>query len=270
MFRAPPHARRRLSIGLAFAAWLLSCAAAHAQPIPPLGICEGSPEWPPFTYFQRVGGQPTRELTGFSVDVISTILKKADIAFRIDLLPWRRCLREVAAGDHYQIALNATASPEREATYRLTRSYYQTTGHYFYSRQRHPDGLTVQSVADLKRYKVCGLLGFNYSMYGLTSKEVEQASGDHADMLRRLQAGRCDLFVEQVEVMAGYRVTGRDLLADPDLAHQGVPGLPGTPFHMLVSRNAPRSQALLTTLNAGLTELAQSHQLDRLWAQYVR
>lgn len=268
-----PQTSRLAALCLAVSALGGSVARAQAQAPsngPVVGVCDGAPEWPPFTYFRRVDGRPSTELTGFSVDVVSAIFERAKRPFRVELLPWRRCLTEVAQGSTYQVALEASSNPEREATYWLSRPFYRTTGHYFYSRQRFPSGPEIAKAADLNRYRICGLLGFNYAMFGLDNQRVEQANGDHAALIRRLQSGRCDLFVEQIEVMVGYRILGQDLLADPDLGHQAVPGLPSTPFHMLVSRKIPQAQELLHLINTGLADLEARHELDRLWSKHTR
>jgi polar amino acid transport system substrate-binding protein len=247
-----------------------AATAASATADETVAICDGAPEWPPFTYFKREAGKPTEELTGYSVEVLSSILNKARLPFRIELLPWRRCLDEVARGARFQIALEASFSRERADTFLLTRPFYRTTSHYFYSRQRFPEGPKIERLADLKRYRICGLLGYNYALYGLASGAVDQANGDHTVLVKRLQLGRCELFVEQLEVIAGYRAVGPDLLADPDLGHAAIPGLPSSEFHMLISRQSRRGAELLRLIDAGIAELESTRQLEKLWAKHVR
>ena len=257
-----------LLLSAAWPAWGQASRAVGEAPA--VVICDGVAEWTPFTYFRRSGGVPTGELTGYSVEVVGSILRKAGLGYRIELLPWKRCLAEVARGDAYQIALDASYSEERARTYWLSRPFYRISSHYFFLRSRFPDGPSIQSATDLRRYRLCGLRGYNYEAYGVDAAGIDLSSGDYSVLLQRLKLDRCDLFVEKIEVLSGYAVTGRDLLADPDLGHRPIPGFPPSDFQMLISRNAPNAAELLRVINAGIVEMESSHQLDKLWAKYLR
>jgi len=232
-------------------------------------ICDDGAEWPPYTYYKRVNGRPSAELVGYSVDVIAAILKKAGIAYTLELLPWVRCQKEVAAGQRYQLALNASYSTERDRDYFLSLPYYRTTNYYFYSHNAHPQGLRIEQLSDIKRYRVCGLHGYNYATYGLAASDIDSGARNFTAVITKLHRGDCDLFLEKYEVLAGFAAIGQDMLGDAALGHQPVPGMQATEFHMMVSRRHEHGAELLRLINDGLRELQVSQQLRSMLAKYL-
>ncbi len=119
-------------------------------------------EWPPYTYYKRINGKKSKEIVGFSVDVVKEIFSKNDINFTITLLPWKRALLYVEYGKKFQIILSGTYSKERAEKYYISKPYYTTSAYYFYSRKHHPNGLNIKKKADYKKCKVAGLRGYNF------------------------------------------------------------------------------------------------------------
>jgi len=258
---------------------LVALALATVVPGPPwaagtvhgatIHICDDGAEWPPYTFYKRSGGVATKELTGFAVDVVTAILQKAGQHADIKLLPWARCQNELLTGTDYQMALNASYNDKRAKLYHLSRPYYRTTNYYFFSRKVHPTGLRIEQLADLRHFKVCGLYGYNYETYGLPAGSIDQGSYDFTTLIAKIHAGRCDLFLEKYEVMAGFTATGQPFLADSQLGREPVPGMTPTEFYMMISRQAAGSEQLLKTINVGLAELEASGQLARLLKKYL-
>lgn len=232
-------------------------------------ICDDAAEWPPYTFYKRSDGQATKELTGLSVDVVTVIFQKAGIDARIELLPWARCQKEVMDGTEYQLALNASYNETRAKAYYLSRPYYRTTNYYFYSKKVHPSGLRIDHLSDLHNYKVCGVFGYNYETYGLPPGSIDQGAYDFAALVAKTHAGRCDLFLEKYEVMAGFTAIGQPFLADMSLGHEPVPGMAPTEFYMMISRRATHAEELLKIINDGLGELEASGQMGRLAKKYL-
>lgn len=247
----------------------LACGAAPLS-LKTVEVCDDAAEWPPFTYFDRLpDGKATSRVMGYSVDVLNRILGPIGIQVRVQLLPWVRCLREVDAGTQFQVALNASMSEERKKRFWLTQPYYETTHAYFYSRKAFPTGLHLRSVADLKRYHVCGVHGYNYSAYGLRDDEVDRGALDFTRVIAKLHVKRCEVGLEKLEPVAGLRRLGHDALADPDLGWAEFPGLPKGEFHMMVSRQHPQGEALRDALDQGIKTLRESGQLQELRRRYL-
>lgn len=125
-------------ITLAFMAVLIA-STLSAQPVTLRGktisICDDGAEWPPYTYYKRVNEKKTRELVGYSVDVIREILDKHGIKFKLKLLPWKRCKQEMDKGEKYQMFLSGGLNPGRVKAYYITQPYYFTTIYCFWSKK---------------------------------------------------------------------------------------------------------------------------------------
>ncbi|NEX59987.1 substrate-binding periplasmic protein [Noviherbaspirillum galbum] len=241
-----------------------TAAAADAN----INACEDIGEWPPYTYLERENGKPTAKVTGFAVDVLRQIFKDQPAPPGIELLPWARCLKEVQNGSRYQMALNVSYSDERAKTYLLSQPYYLTSSNVFYSRKHHPAGLSIRKLADLQQFRVCGVAGYNYETYGLKPGMVDQGTQNFPSLISKLHAGRCDLFIEKYEVMAGFSAIGQPLLSDPDLGRATLEGVPPTAFHMAVSRDYPQGEKLVARINDGIASLKASGAMDRMLRRY--
>ena len=263
---------KRLRIpGLAWA--LLAClstaphlALAFDAPRPPLtvAICDDDNEWPPYSYFQRIDGKKTSDLAGYSIDVVHHIFSRHGIHYTIDLIPWTRCMAVASLGKQYGMVLNLSYNAERKRRFLLSRPYYATTSYYYYSRRNYPKGLAIHRLADLKKYRVCGLQGYNYEGYGLGAGEVDQGARSFPVLISKMKLGRCSLFMEKNEIMHGYATIGKDYLSDPDIGRAPIPGMKRDPFYFGISRRAPQAKELQALIDVELRHMEASGKLDEL------
>jgi polar amino acid transport system substrate-binding protein len=205
----------------------------------------------------------TGRVRGYSIRVLDAIMARHRIRYAIRLLPWTRCLAELKDGSRTQMSLDMTINDERSAVYHMTRPYYTTSGHYFYSRRSFPAGLRVERLEDIATFSVCGLKGYNYDKLKL--RYVDKGAQDYRALIAKLHAKRCDIFVEQYEALAGFGAIGMPLLDDPDLGHGAVPGIPPVAFSMAVSRRFRHAEALHRLLERELAQMDSSGELKRLW-----
>jgi hypothetical protein len=49
------------------------------------------------------------------------------------------------------------------------------------------------------------------------------------------------------------------------IAYEAVPGLPPSPFHMMMSRHTPYAEELLAVLNEGITEISAKDGTSAWW-----
>ncbi len=237
-----------------------------------LRICEDDAQWPPFLYYGRTGDSADRHVVGVSVDVLNRILGPKGITYEVDFVPWKRCQAMLVVGS-YDLAANASYSDERARTYRLSQPYYWLHSYYYYSRRQHPQGLKVDSLADLKHHRVCGLLGDNYATYGLQPADMDLLPHSYTQMIEKLHLGRCDLFIEKREIIAGFVATDPAMaraVNDPDLVGVPMDFVPATPFHFMVSPAPSWGPALVEVLNDGIADLQQSGELSRIMDRYIR
>ncbi len=237
-------------------------AAAGIQS--PIRVCDDIAEWPPFIYKDRNSRSTKTIVKGLSVDVIKDILSTQELKMDLELLPWKRCLSELERGHLYDMLLNASYSQERAEKYLFSIAYYTVTPHYFYSKKHYPNGLNILAKENLSQYRVGGMLGYNYSYWGLQEADVE-TSGIYSFevLISRLHHGTIDLFVENYEVIAGFSKVGRPLLVDKNLHYERVPDMEPTPFYMMFSRT-PRGEALRKLVNTGLQDWKDSGRLKKL------
>lgn len=243
--------------------------AALAADAPParlsIAICDDENEWPPYSYFQRVGGKKTAVLTGFAVAVIREIFTRRAVDYTIDLIPWPRCMAVATLGRQYGMVLNLSYNEERARAFLFSRPYYATTSYYYYSRRNHPRGLAIRGVSDIRKHRVCGVQGYNYEGYGMAPGEVDQGAKSFPALISKMQLGRCALFLEKDEVMTAYAAIGKDYLADPDIGKAPIPGMKPDLFYFGISKRFPRAEEIKLVIDEELQQMEASGKLGELW-----
>jgi polar amino acid transport system substrate-binding protein len=117
------------------------------------------------------------------------------------------------------------------------------------------------------------MLGYRFESFGIDSQNVDMGTISYEQLIGKLHRGRCDIFVQTREALAGlYLLNPKllDMLTDPTF--QGVP-LPGSPtrkLHIAVSPQVPQGQDLLRKLNQGLLEMEGHKQIDTLLMNYLK
>ena len=230
-------------------------------------ICDDGAEWPPYSYYQRMDGEPTQTIVGFSVDVIDRIFKRKGISYQLTLLPWKRCMREVAEGKRYHMFLSGGRNPERDRTYYISEAYYQMHPGSLFSKQHHPMGLAIAGREDLKNYRVCGINGYNYIVFGLAEDEIDTGSRDYDSLVKKLLNDRCDLSIDRLEILVGFKAIGKDFINHPDLDYQTIPGEATEPFHMMFTKN-DFGRRLQRIVDEGIRELKRSGDLEAIMGKY--
>lgn len=230
-----------------------------------IAVCDDENEWPPYSYYQRVGDTKTAVVTGFAVAVLDDIFKRRGVAYTIDLIPWARCLAVTILGKEYGMVLNMSHNTERAKSFLFSRPYYATTAYYYYSRQNHPAGLSIGGRADIRKYRVCGVQGYNYDGYGIPPGEVDQGAKNFEALINKVKLGRCAMFLEKDEIMMGYSTIGKHYLADPDLAKAPIPGMKPSLFYFAVSKRYPHAEQLRSLIDEELIQMESNGKLAALW-----
>jgi polar amino acid transport system substrate-binding protein len=223
-------------------------------------------QFPRFTFHKIVDGKQIEETTGYSVDMIQTILRAKGLDARVDLIPWYRCMAEVERGS-YDLLLDASNSEERAQKYLVTPPYYSRQNIYFYFKQRPPG--KVENANDLRRLRVCGQLGYNYSSWGILNADVDRGARNLKLAMEKLKLGRCDIVLSRIEEAEEYRFSmSADDAQLNELAWGQIPGMPPVTFHMMVSRNLPYSAQLDAILTQGIQRMMHNGEAARLKSHY--
>jgi polar amino acid transport system substrate-binding protein len=247
------------------AAFLLVARLGHAALPTEIAVCDDDAEWPPYTYFERVNGVKSNKLTGFSVDYLQRILARKGLHFTLELLPWQRCMAEVNEG-RYAMLLNASTNDERVKTFLVSKPYYALTLVYFYPADRPKPA--VNNPADFRRLRSCGVSGYNYAPFGLEPDMIDTDAKDLTQAFLKLKRDRCDVVPDRLEVALGYQTLGLINLQKEGLRYAPIPGLPRSPFYMMVSRNVPYAAELLAAINEGIAAIEADHGAYDLAAKY--
>ena len=234
-----------------------------------LKSCNDGGEWPPYFFYVRRNGEATDELVGYDIDLLNRIMADNDIGIDIGLISWSRCQRQTEEGRESQITSSVAYSKERDQKYLLTDTYYTLSPHYFYHYANYPDGLRITRPEEVRNYRVCGLRGYNYTNFGIDVERMDNGSNTFTQVIEKTRRRRCDIFVARYEIFSGFARTGTNYIRVHNLGHAPIPGAPGDPFHMMISRNYEHGEELRRIVNAGLARMRASGEAERLLRRYI-
>ncbi len=233
-------------------------------------FCEDSDGFPPYLWAEKVNNSGLTQARGFNAEVIEKVLAKHNMHALFIFIPWKRCLQNVKNNNGAQVALDMIYTEERATEYILTRHLFTTNAYFFYSRKHYPNGISIESPADLiKTGVVCGRFGSNYTGYGVNNDDVLRTAHSFKKLLQLLEVGRCDIFLARYEVLLGYKLLEEDLFSGIDLGCDLIPGIKPTKFHMGISRDYKFAEELNMLINAGISEMESSGELEQIMQKYL-
>ncbi|MBH9579300.1 substrate-binding periplasmic protein [Inhella proteolytica] len=258
--------RRLLSLFLT----LLACGPAQAQTAAaPVRLCDDVNEWPPYTYFRRVDGQRSGELTGYTVELLRLIGQRRGLELRIEMLPWKRCVEAVRHGEILGF-LNAIVTPERKVDFLISDLLYETRLLALWSRQQHPNGLRVNSQADLATLRIGGVHGYSYSQLSEAEQARLQRAPHYESLVQMLHRGRVDVALVNEGVMLGHAALGSPAFAaSASLGQVALQDRQPSRFHLMFTRAKPEGARLQALVNEELAALQRSGELAKLRAQFL-
>lgn len=231
---------------------LLVLRVSHAQAVDPIRVC-GDPnpvDW--MTPEQRKDHYQTYRISGISIEIVKATFKVMGRSGTfIGSLPWNRCLSEVENGN-VEFAMGAYFNEARSEIFDYSVHYNTLTPQIFYLKSKP---VIAADLSELRRYRGCGLIGSSYSHYGLKEDELDLASG-YDSLLRRLRAGRCDYFLEELEVISNFKKIGKNILAEPDIDHINAPWASAPSRYLITGKG--RNSKLLEQVNHALETVIKS------------
>ncbi len=259
---------KRLRMGRYCAQWaavllgsLITFQTQAADVTVPVKVCGDGAGWPPY-HFKK-----DNQFAGYDLDVLDAVLKAGGVEYSFDMPPWARCLAGLDGGK-YHLAVSSSFSEERNEKYLLTEFYYTLNPYYFYSKEVHPDGFNAKTIDDLKKHKICGLRGYNYAGFGFQDNDVDRGTGSFDQLVQKLGAKRCDMFVARFQIIKGFDVIGKPVLNDT-VAYAAIPGIEGDKFYMLISRKFEQKAELKKMLDDGFKKLRDEGKLEEMLKKYL-
>jgi polar amino acid transport system substrate-binding protein len=193
-------------------------------------------------------------------------LKRAGYKIDITLLPWEKCLNEVAYGQEYALLMNATYSDERAQNYLFSKPYYTLNGALLYLTSRFPEKPKITTINDMKQYKYCGLQGYNYIMYDLPSSKLDNSAINEKHVLAKLRAGDCDFILADQNITKVFAALGHINLIGTDSIP--VPEAKPKDFYILISKTNKNGPALQKSINDGLDAIRADGTYDKIMMKY--
>ncbi|WP_028863642.1 substrate-binding periplasmic protein [Psychromonas aquimarina] len=233
-------------------------------------FCEDNDGFPPYIWAENDSRSGLTQARGFNTEVIKKILAEHKIQALFVFLPWKRCLQNVKHHHGVQVAFNMIYTEERDSEYILTRHLFTTKAYFFYSKKHYPNGINIESAADLlEAGVVCGRFGSNYTGYGVANNDVSRTAHSFEKLLQLLKIGHCDTFLARYEVLAGYKLLNEEFFSGIELGYKPIPGIQPTRFHMGISRNYEFAEELKVLIDSGISEMESSGELAQIMRQYL-
>ncbi|MEH6345804.1 MAG: transporter substrate-binding domain-containing protein [Bermanella sp.] len=237
-------------------------------------ICYHEGEWLPYIYFKREGGKIDKSVVvGATVELFNEVFKRIGLGHSLTMGPWIRCLYEVTHFDKYkkfEVFTNGSYNEDRAEKYYITAALYKTHQGLFYSTKKFKTPPEIDSPADLKNYDICGILGYNYTMYkklGVTNN-IDTAAQGIAHVLKKIAGQKCDFFLSPMEpVLAGKKYGLYDYSGE--IAVIKLPWAGTTTFHAFISKASPRAFELYTKINHEIQILQGSGESDRIFKKWL-
>jgi ABC-type amino acid transport substrate-binding protein len=111
------------------------------------------------------------------------------------------------------------------------------------------------------------MVGASYAHYGLQPVELDLGTG-YEPMIQKLLAKRCDYFVEELEVISGYKLSGKDYLANLEIRHGAVPGAQAPSKHLLTAINGTKA-SLIPAINKAIASVIDSGEAAQAWKKHA-
>lgn len=212
-------------------------------------------QYAPFGYINGDG-----DLVGMEVDILDAISKSQGITFEKKTMPFSSGLQALEADQVDGMIAGMGITPERQQSFDFSDPYYES-GSIYAARK----GEGIQSLEDLKGKRVAvkiGSLGSDLAKemaddYGFRIAEFEES----VNMYQDVATGNSDAVIEDYPVIMFAINTGTvDLEAVGDEIDK-------IPFGFAVNKG--KNQELLNKFNAGLAELKESGELDKIIAKYT-
>jgi len=228
--------------------------------------CEGEKGYPPFIYKNKLSGK----LEGYSVDLINLVFKDSGAKVKYELLPWKRCLSYMNAGENMDIVLAAASTEERRKKHIFSDVFSKVHLAYYYDSKRYSKGLRVKTPNDLNNLEsVCGMSGFVYGNYGL-SKKVIQTANDFQQLVNQLVHKRCDAILIRYEVFESLSIIHTDFKHYDRIKGDILPWRKDNPieFYFMARKNSVYHRNLINFINKRLKQIRKSGKFKVIKEKY--
>lgn len=241
-----------------FVAFTVVCILGlHSEPTLAEPISVVADEWPPFSGADLPNG-------GISLDVISTVLRRAGYEVETAVLPWARIMDGSRRGE-YDVVGSLFYDPDIATYMTYSAPFYQTEVRF---AQRAGADTKIEGLESLKPYSIAVGDGFLYEENFDRATDLNKVIVTTAlQGLQMVAYDRADLTLDSLEVL-NYAVK----VDDPKIADL-VEFLPFVlakhDIHMAISNQLPNKDVVLADFNRVLATMRDDGSLAVLLEKHV-
>lgn len=214
-------------------------------------------EWAPFT-------SESMEGYGFFTEIVTAVFEEMGRPPQYEFYPWQRAEQAIRDGNAWA-AFPYSYNEERAQTFAFSDAVADSTTVFFYYKP-HMEAIEWEDLADLKPYRIGGVLGYFYEEpleeAGLTTDYV----GSEDLALQKLQAGRVDL-VPMTPLVAWIQI---NTLFPEEVDNFGTLEKPlaETTLHLMIRKDDASAVQLMEQFNAALQAIKEKGAYQEILARY--
>lgn len=214
-------------------------------------------EWAPFT-------SETMEGNGFFTEIVTAVFQEMGREPEYIFYPWVRAEEAVASGESWA-AFPYSYNDERAQTYTFSDNVAYSTTVFFYYKP-HMEAVEWEQLEDLQPYLVGTVTGYYHEALFADAGLNTDSSPDEESGIRKLQAGRIDLF--PMSDLVGWALI-RELFPD-EVDNFGVLERPldQTEICMMVLTSDPQALQLLDEFNVALQAIKDNGTYEEILTRY--
>ena len=146
-----------------------------------------------------------------------------------------------------------------------SKPFYETHLVLFYKKLKFETPPEINSVDDMKPYKIGGVLGFNYDHYGGKIK-IDTGAQSREALVLKLHHDRVDFAILQKEVLLYLEKEGKVSLKDFGMIADPV--LPIKTYYVLIIKNY-RGAKIKKIIDEGLLRIKKDGTMDSIFEKYL-
>lgn len=214
-------------------------------------------EYEPYVYTEKGVNK------GFEYEMMVKILEEMDIDYEIQMMSWARGLYLLNTGDAFGTFPYSETS-KREQKYVFTDSLIDVKDRktYFYYYQKENAPFVLDSVEDLKRYKVGGISGYYYTQIYDELGINYDLSIDKIECFSKLKEGRIETVpidpIVAEALINKYFPDDKEAFKRSDFAFS----VPVSGDRLMINKEDPRAETFITQFNQVLYKLKSSGVLN--------
>jgi len=187
--------------------------------------------------------------SGYMSHIVSEAFAEEGIEVDYVFLPWKRGFEDAKEGK-YQGSLIWGYNDDRAKDFLYSDTVAELGTSLFYNKS---NPIEWNEPADLKKYKMGGVIGYAYGIEELEKQGVLKIEriGKDVGNYKKLAAGRLDIVLEDTEV--GHESINKLGMTEQLAVHPKT--LKSRKYSVIISKNAPNAQALVDAFNRGLKKL---------------